>query len=215
MALRCYRGIRRAWLTDIERRGVGNRRWNREDSGEVVIPVFGEEQTVVEQLRNFTLDAQVEQHGARPSQLLVPPCLWVGLKLFWKKLGFTVVEISGGDNKVRTHEVGGPGLVHILDTGCPSLASTAALRADSAHGCVGQDGNPCVLNDFAHGIHDANKPALGIENTIFHVQVAHQVEHAWRDEGARAEENSRIAQKLLNTGALRVLLGEGHNRRGQ
>ena len=111
--------------------------------------------------------------------------------------------------------MGGPGLIHILDPRCPGLASTATLCANSADRSVGHDRNSGALNDFAHGIHDTNKPTLGIENAVFHVQVAHEVEHARCNEGARAEKNSRIAQKLLNTGALRVLLGERHNRRGQ
>jgi hypothetical protein len=58
--------VRRRRAAHVERGGIGDPRVAAEHVAEVLLPVAGEQQRVVGQLRQFALDAEQQQEGAGP-----------------------------------------------------------------------------------------------------------------------------------------------------
>ena len=126
-----YRSVGGARLADIKRGGVGNRGRGGKYLREVIVPVLGEEQAVVEQLGDVALDSEIHQHGTGTRQLFIPPGLGVGLEFFGKKLSFAVVQVSGRDHQVCAEKMHGSRRIDIFNAVCASFCSAAALGANA------------------------------------------------------------------------------------
>ena len=181
-------------LADVERSGLGHRRRRAEDGVEAALPLAGEEQRVVLQLRQLALDTQVQQQRAGTGGLGVPVLLRVGLLLRLEQLGLAVVQVGGRDHDVGVGELDLPMLVEVLDAG-----RLAVLHDDARDLGAGDDRRALGTSEVGDRLDHAGEPADRVQHSVGQVEVAHEVVHARGQVRRRAEEHRRVPEHLAQT----------------
>ena len=203
--------VGRGRLADVDRRRVRDAGGATEDVAEVAVPVGGEEQRVVGELREAPLDAEHREHRTRAGGAAPPRLLRVRLQ---RVAGAARSPGGAGPRRRRPRRQGryggspsdsvarppSPGTGHGVSRHAVRMPVTGAPVCSRA---------PCRSASAAIDLDEPGEPALRVEHPVAEVEPAHQVVHARRPARGRAEEHRGVAEQLAEPG-----VGELRRRRG-
>ena len=171
------------------------------------LPVFGEEERMMSQFRQFTLNAQQRQHCPGPRVPSLPGSRRAAAEARCQQRRIRMVDVCAGDD-----DVGGQTVVFALWGGEPHPRSVRSFCDHLRHPMPGAQIHTVLSCQAGDRCDDRAEPSARIQHGLIDVQMTHQVVEARCCFRRGSEEHRWVPEDLLHLGIRGVPTDEAVHR---